>query len=157
MKLPAVKIRKIRTRKPDLPAPQRPTLSDRDEPEVLAGEVKGKKASMAEERFFRELDKSKIIEGYEFRYALGAPRGLPGWIEIDGLIAQKGMIYAVEIDSAFTHRDKKESDRLHDTKVLTYLKRMGLNVFPNVIHIDGELDLVDKNTTKTTVKRLGFA
>lgn len=155
--LPAIKIRKPRKPRPVLPAPQRPTLSDRDEPEVFAGEVKGKKASMAEERFFRELDKSKIIDGYEFRRSLGAPRGLPGWIEIDGLVASKGMIYAVEIDSAFTHRDKKESDRLHDTRVLTYLKKMGLNVFPNVIHIDGELDLVDKNTTKTTVKRLGFA
>lgn len=154
-KLPTIKVRRPRRPVlPILPAPQRPRFDNGNEPEMFEGSVQGKKASMAEERFFKEVQKSKVIDSWEFRYTVGAPRGMPGWKELDGLIFSRGMGYAIEIDSTFTHRQKGEADRLHDAIILKALSRQGMNIFPQVFHIDGELDLTSKETSKRTVERL---
>lgn len=152
MPLPKVKIRKPRRpRKADLPAPQRPQTA-REEQEVFSGQVNGVEASMPEERLANELRKQGIP--FEFRRTIGAPRGLPGWKELDFLVSKFGLLYAIEVDTAFTHRDKGRSDVLHDAIVLQDLEKQGANVHPRVIHLDGESDLADKKWTEKTVKRL---
>lgn len=134
-----------------MPAPTRPRFA-KDEPEVFGGQIQGLKASIIEERFARALDGGKV--SYQFRYTLGAPRGLPGWFEVDFLALQNGMVYPVEIDTAFTHRDKGRKDVLHDARVLQELEKEGLSFFPKVTHIDGEISLADQKSAKALVKEL---
>lgn len=115
------------------------------EQESLSGEVQGLKASMIEERFARALQKKNIP--FQFRLELGAGRNQPGFKELDFLVERSGMFYAVEIDTAFTHRQKQNADVLHDAIVLNELK--GLTVYPKVFHIDGDKDLaVQKDADK---------
>jgi hypothetical protein len=151
--IPRVKIRRLRTAKPTVPAPYKPRLDDGSEPEFLAGEVQGKKASAPEERLFNAMMKNEHIEQATFRYTIGAPRGLPGWKELDALVAARGMVYAIEVDTAFTHRDKKSSDVLHDAIVLADLRKQGMNVYPTVQHVDGERDLSTQPLADAYVKR----
>jgi len=153
MKLPPVKVPKVRKpRDLNIPAPRRPRLDNGDEPEVLAGEVMGMKASAPEERMARAL--GKVQAPFEFRYTLGAPRGLPGWFEIDFLVEKNGMVYPIEIDTEFTHRQKSRSDVLHDAKALVELEQTGMAVYPKVLHIDGESELVNQRAADATAKRL---
>lgn len=154
MAIPKVKVGRIR-RKPKviLPMPYKPRADTGEEAEVLAGEVQGKKASAPEERLFRALDEVGI-QGAEFRYTIGAPRGMPGWKELDALIPAHSMVYAVEVDTAFTHRMKGRADVLHDAIVLKDLREEGMQVWPTVIHLMGETDLVDMKWALATVKRL---
>lgn len=151
--LPAVKI--SRRRKPArriLPAPFQPAV-DSGEPEVLSGTVQDREASAPEERLFKALYKIGIFDA-QFRYTVGAPRGLPGWKEVDALVPRHGLVYAVEVDTEFTHQDKQRADVLHDAIVLRELEKQGMNVFPRVIHLDGESDLVDNKWALATVKHL---
>jgi hypothetical protein len=117
--------------------------------EIFGGEVQGKKASQIEERFAKALDKKGIP--YQFRVAVGASRNMPGWKELDFLVEKSGTYFAVEIDSAFTHRDKGSSDVLHDAIVLKELA--GLPMYPEVLHFDMERDLVTQEETDKTVER----
>lgn len=152
--LPAVKIKipKKKSGKLDLPAPQRPRLESGTEPELLQGSVSGMKASMPEERFANALNKLGLQ--YTFRYTIGAPRGMPGWKELDFLVVKGGMLYAFEVDTAFTHRDKGRSDVLHDALVLKELEKLGMDVYPQVIHVDGESDLATQDNSDKTAKRV---
>ncbi len=150
-RLPAVRVTGFRKAKPKLPSPLKPDISREDTNEMLTGMVNGMKASAPEERLARELDKSGT--GYEFRYTIGAPRGLPGWKEVDFLVYGKVQVYAIEVDTAFTHRMKKRADVLHDAEVLKDLGKLGLQVYPQVFHLDGESELVDEKNTKNTVMR----
>lgn len=151
--LPQVKVRRVRPPRQELPSPQKPDITHQ-EAEVFAGQVMGMKASQPEERLYRALKKNAKVHGMEFRFTIGAPRGLPGWKELDFLVASFGLVYAIEVDTAFTHRDKGESDRLHDAIVLNDLQKQGYNVYPRVIHLDGESDLVDQKNADTTAKRM---
>lgn len=150
-KLPKVKVPRLHGRKEKMFSPARPKFAG-DEPESLSGQVQGMKASMIEERFAKALDEKRA--SYQFRYTLGAPRGLPGWFEVDFLVLQNGMIYPVEIDTHFTHRDKGRKDVLHDSRVLQELEKEGLSFFPKVTHIDGEISLADQKSAKALVKEL---
>jgi hypothetical protein len=153
--LPPVIVRKNRPPARILPAPHKPRLDTGNQPEVLAGMVKGKKASAPEERFANAISKLPSIDSYEFRYTLGAPRGLPGWFEIDFVIASRGLLYAIEVDSKFTHRQKSgRSDVLHDAKALKELGKRGAQVYPSVIHLNMETDLVNQNWADISAKRL---
>ena len=153
MTLPPVVIRKPR-RKPmlKLPAPHKPSFTGDTDTELLTGEVQGIKASMPEERFANSLNKRNRL--YEFRRTMGAPRGLPGWFELDFLVYVNGLGYPVEVDTAFTHRDKQRADVLHDARVLQDLKRAGISTYPTVIHVDGESDLKDQETSNRTAVRI---
>lgn len=153
--LPAVKIKVSRKKsgKLDLPAPYRPRIDNGGEAELLEGQVNGMKASAGEERFAKALRKITSVDGFEFRYTIGAPRGLPGWKEVDFIVQKQGTLYAIEVDTAFTHRDKKASDALHDGIVLKELAKLGLQLYPVVIHLDGESDLVDQQKADQTAKR----
>lgn len=151
--LPPIKISRKHRPRPTLPSPYKPRADMGEDPELLGGVVQDKKASAPEERLFRALDEVGV-QGAEFRYTIGAPRGLPGWKEIDALIPSHGLIYAVEVDTAFTHRTKRRADVLHDAIVLKDLRKQGMEVWPVVIHLDGESDLKDRKWALATVKRL---
>ena len=153
-RLPKIHVGRAHGRpRPILPSPIKPRADTGDEAELLGGMVQGKKASAPEERLFRALDEIGI-DNAEFRYTIGAPRGLPGWKELDALIPTKsGLIFAVEVDTAFTHREKGRADVLHDAIVLQDLTKQGMNIWPKVIHLDGESDLSDRRWALNTVKR----
>lgn len=121
------------------------------EPEQLTGVVQGMNASAPEERMAKALDKAGIQ--YIFRYTVGAPRGLPGWKELDFLVSSGGLLHAVEVDTAFTHRNKQQSDVLHDAIVLNdqNIKAMG-EVYPQVLHVSGDSDLSDQDSADKFVK-----
>lgn len=154
--LPAVKVTVPRNKsgKLKLPAPQRPRLDNGSQEEVLEGQVQGMKASAGEERFAKALAKITAVDSFQFRYTIGAPRGLPGWKELDMLIVSRNTLYAIEIDTAFTHRDKKASDILHDAIVLKELAKLGMQIYPVVIHLDGESDLMDQKSADATAKKI---
>ncbi len=152
--LPKVHIRRRPLRKPVLPAPDMPALAA-EEVEVLGGTVQGMKASAPEERLAKALETIESIDQFLFRYTIGAPRGLPGWKELDFLVSARGMTYAIEVDSAFTHAGKSgRSDVLHDAIVLNELEKQGVQVFPQVIHLDMESDLVDQRLANQTARGL---
>jgi hypothetical protein len=152
--LPKVKIVRQRPPTPLLPSPHKPRVDTGNQPEVLEGTVQGKKASAPEERLAKALAKLPSVSGYQFRQTLGAPRGLPGWFEIDFVIAARGLVYAVEVDSAFTHRQKTgRGDVLHDAKALKQLSRQGTQVYPTVIHLTMEKDLIDQEWADRSAKR----
>lgn len=142
---------KVPRQGPRIPLPSRPRLAREDE-EVLVGEVKGMKASAPEERLAKELDKAGIQ--YEFRYVVGAPKGLPGWKELDFLVSSGGLLYALEVDTAFTHMSKENADKLHDAIIQNdrNLKELG-ELWPEVIHVDGDSDLSAKESARQFVKR----
>lgn len=152
MRLPPVRVPRIRKPPQVGLTYQRPTLDDGGEAELLSGTVQDMTASAIEERFARALDKKR--KAYQFRYVVGAPRGLPGFKEIDFILENNGQVYAVEIDSLFTHRRKREADRLHDAIVLTELEQEGLQVYPQVIHVLGDTELVDQQQADATVNKL---
>lgn len=139
-----------RSIKVDLPS--FPAQTSQDEPEQLTGMVQNKQASAPEERMAKALDEAKIQ--YIFRYTVGAPRGMPGWKELDFVVYSGGLIHAVEVDTAFTHRNKQQSDILHDAIVLgdQALKTMG-EVYPTVMHVDGDADLADKDKANKFVQK----
>jgi hypothetical protein len=151
---PIVKVqRRVRFPRPELPAPHKPQLNHGGDEEILTGAVDGMKASAAEERFATALNRAG--HSFEFRYTLGAPRrGLPGWKELDFLVTANGQVYPVEMDSPFSHRAKKRADVLHDAIVLKDLEKLGVQVYPSVIHVNGELDCADEKTSKNKVKQL---
>lgn len=132
--------------------PSLPRIGGAEE-ELLTGEVQGVKASAPEERMAKALDKAKIQ--YIFRYTVGAPRGLPGWKELDFLVLTKGIVYAVEVDTAFTHREKGNTDVLHDAIIQNdrEINSSGI-LWPQVIHADGDTDLSTNDSAKSYVKKL---
>ena len=136
----------------DISLPGFPQLSPRDEPEALTGYVNEVDASAPEERLARALDKAGIT--YLFRWTVGAPRGLPGWKEVDFIVQTGGLIYAVEVDTAFTHRTKANADVLHDAIILNdrYLNSMG-TLYPQVLHADGDSELADDKNSSSYVKQ----
>lgn len=124
------------------------------EPELFTGKVKGFKASKGEERAANALYGNRNVVNFFFRMTIGAEgRNLPGWKELDYLVETiYGMYYAVEVDSAFSHRLKGTSDVLHDAIILENLKH--LNIYPHVVHWDIDRDLPNARTAAQTVKNL---
>ncbi len=148
-----LKFQRVRRAPPILPKGGLRRSPSAAEPEALTGEVKGFKASAGEERAANALGQNSKVADFFFRMTIGAERNMPGFKELDYLIeSTSGMYYAVEVDSAFTHRDKGTSDILHDAIVLENLKN--LNIFPQVIHWDIDRDLPNRETAKQTVKQL---
>jgi hypothetical protein len=114
--------------------------------------VQGMQASAPEERMARALSDANIQ--YQFRYTVGAPRGLPGWKELDFLILTHGIVYALEVDTAFTHRDKGQKDVLHDAIIQNDpdINSVG-TLWPTVLHADGDTDLADNTNARSYVKK----
>ena len=118
----------------------------------FSGQVQGQQASEPEERLARALDNANLQ--YIFRYIVGAPKGLPGWKEVDFIVASGGLIYAIEVDTAFTHRNKRQKDKLHDAIIQNDqgVRSLG-TLFPEVIHADGDSELADENNAENFVKQ----
>lgn len=136
-----------------IPLPSLPPFGAPEAQEELTGMVDGLQASAPEERLAKQLNKAQIQ--YQFRYTVGAPRGLPGWKEVDFVILTNGITYALEVDTAFTHRDKAQKDVLHDAIVQNdpYINSLG-TLWPTVIHANGETELADDDSTRAYVKKL---
>jgi hypothetical protein len=132
--------------------PSFPSLSAETAPERLTGTVQDKDASAPEERMAKALDKQGIQ--YIFRYVVGAPKGMPGWKELDFLISSDGMLNAVEVDTVFTHRNKQQSDLLHDAIILNDqgIRTMG-DIYPVVRHASGDTELSSQDLADKYVKQ----
>jgi hypothetical protein len=144
---------KIQRRPVEIGLPGYPRQTVEEDPEVLTGTVKGFQASAPEERFAKALDKAHI--SYQFRLTVGAPRGLPGWKELDFVVQSGGLLYAIEVDTAFTHRQKENSDVLHDAIILNDQELQSMGTFyPKVIHADGDNDLADNANARQFVARM---
>lgn len=145
------KFRKIHTT-PKVLLPTYPEQQKVGDTEALTGMVHDMQASRPEEMLAREYDRRGI--GYIFRYVFGAPKGLPGWKELDFLVSYHGLLYAQEVDTAFTHREKAFKDVLHDALILNdpEINSMG-TLYPHVTHVDGDTELADGETTKAFVSR----
>jgi hypothetical protein len=138
--------------------PSFPSTQATTEPEQLTGVVQGLQASAPEERFAKALDRHGV--NYKFRTVVGAPKGMPGWKELDFLILSGGLLYASEVDTAFTHRKKQYADVLHDAIILNDKEIQSYGqLYPQVRHVDGDSDLssqeladayVQKNYSKST-------
>lgn len=138
--------------KSKIPLPSFPDAQGQTDAENLTGMVQGKQASAPEERLAQALDRGGFE--YQFRMVIGAPKGLPGWKELDFLISTDGMLQAVEVDTAFTHRNKHTADILHDALVLNdkELNSYG-TLFPRVLHADGDSELANIDNAVSYVKR----
>ena len=145
---------KFRTqRKPViLDLPGFPRISDEPGDPPLTGAIGDMQASAGEENLAYGFDSSRI--SYRFRHVIGAPKGLPGWKEIDFVVSLRGLIYCIEVDTAFTHRDKFYKDKLHDAMILSdrELNSYG-TIYPQVLHVDGEVDLHSRAAAKSWVQR----
>jgi hypothetical protein len=152
-----VAVKRLKFQRPRRPVPILPKGGLRrtgpdTEQETLTGEINGFKASAPEERAVRGAVKHPSVIDYTFRMTIGAERNMPGFKELDLLLETTNMFYAIEIDSAFTHRNKGTSDILHDALVLNALKN--LNVYPQVIHLDQDADLATQTMADRTFKKL---
>ncbi len=142
-KIKRLKYRRAARTRPRLPVAglgRRATEAALDE--HLTGVVQNMNASAGEERSTRSLDKNANVIQYWFRIPIGAARNMPGWKELDLLVlAKSGVYYAIEVDSAFTHRQKASADILHDAIVLNELEYLG--VYPHVFHVGDSPDSGD--------------
>lgn len=132
--------------------PDKPSIAP-PEGEQLLGVVQGKEASAPEERMANALRKAGLP--FEFRLVVGAPaKGLPGWKELDFLVWKGGVMFAVEVDTAFTHRNKEQKDKLHDAIILhdAEIRSMG-QLWPEVIHANGDQELADNESALAYVNR----
>lgn len=111
------------------PPATRLRTNDGIEAEHFAGEIRGLRASKAEERCARALDKKKIQ--YEFRYGTEGGRNRPGWKEIDFLINKNGVHYPVDLlETSFVHKGTRPQDELDRAKIMQYLNQAGYSPQP---------------------------
>lgn len=90
------------------------------EKEQLSGMVRGMGASDIEERFARSLDRMGV--SYWFRLPVGAPRGMPGYNELDFLV-NSGGYYPIQIDGEYSHLGKEAKDMIADARIMEELKQ----------------------------------
>jgi hypothetical protein len=104
--------------------------------EVLSGVVKDMSAAAGEERLARALDKHPAVLGYEFRKAVGAPRGMPGWKELDFLIETAFRYVAVEVDNmSFIHLGRDAESVFEDAQRIEGLAKISVDVY-EIKHVD---------------------
>lgn len=123
--------------------------------EILSGYVDGISAKRDEEFFMSEVRKLPNVLSSSFRMAVGAPKNLPGWLELDALIETFTGARAFEIDDmSFVHLGQRESaeTKLKDIRRVDGLRKMGINV-RTIEHIDAA-DLEDRDNTKTKIREL---
>ena len=102
-----------------------------NEPEQLSGQVDGMPASDLEERFIKAARKHPSVKQAIFRLTLGAPKGMPGWLELDVLMDTTLGYRAIEIDDmSFIHKGEGERQEalLKDMRRLESLKHYGINL-----------------------------
>lgn len=151
MKVPKLGKMKVRRQRADINLPSFPSIAAEPE-EALTGYIGEFPASAPEERYATALKMAGIP--FQYRLTVGAPRGLPGWKELDFVVSWNGLLYADEVDTAFTHREKQNTDVLHDAIVMNDkdLQAMG-KFWPFVQHIDGDSDLSSLASARQYVRR----
>ena len=123
--------------------------------ELLSGYVDGKPAKRDEEFFMQEARKLPNVRSSEFRMTLGAPRGLPGWLELDALIETYNGFRAFEIDDmSFVHLGQRESAEtvLKDKRRRDGLAKYGINIV-KVEHLDAA-DLETREAARKLLREL---
>lgn len=123
--------------------------------EVLSGYVDGIPAKRDEEFFMSEARKQQSVRHSEFRMTLGAPRHLPGWLELDALIETYNGYRAFEIDDmSFVHLGMREASetKLKDLRRKDGLAKMGIRV-REIEHIDAA-KLETREDTKKVIREL---
>lgn len=143
---------KFRVPKQDIPLiSRRPTFAK--EPEQLAGQFRGMKASDIEERFGTALQSSGLVRNVIFRVPVGAPRGMPGWNELDFLVETFSGFRAFQTDDVeFVHLGTSAKDAFTDLKILIALQKDGI-IIKEVEHIKStKLESIED--AKKTVREL---
>lgn len=108
------------------------------EEEVLSGYFDGKPAKRGEEFFMQEAERMENVRSVEFRMTLGAPKGMPGWLELDALIETYNGWRAFEIDDlSFVHLGQREAaeTKVKDSRRVEGLRRLAISV-REIEHID---------------------
>ena len=147
----AFKFKKVRKESVKFPS-NKPQIAKEGE-ELLSGFVDGLPAKRDEEFFMQEARKLSTVRSSEFRMTLGAPRHMPGWLELDALIETYGGYRAFEIDDmSFVHLGQREAaeTKLKDSRRLAGLREIGVNV-RKIEH----LDAADLETRADAKKLLG--
>ncbi len=142
-------------RKKEEKFPSRRTQIAKVGEEVLSGYVDGMPAARGEEFLVTELRKSKNVRQVSFRMAVGAPRNMPGWLELDVLVETANGYRAIEVDDmSFVHRGGRESaeSKVKDLRRVAGLQKMGINV-RQIEHIDDD-KLQDRQLTRRTLEDL---
>ena len=127
------------------------------EDEQLTGSVQNMPASDNEERFARSLYKNKRVQGFEFRKAIGAPKGMPGWKELDFLVSTISGFHAFEIDdTSFVHKGEsaRTKDRLSDITRRQALERDGIQLPAGIEHVDASAWLQNQESSDRRVREL---
>lgn len=125
--------------------------------EALSGFYNGLPAKRDEEFFMQEASKLPSVRGVEFRMAIGAPKGLPGWLELDGLLETYNGFRAFEIDDmSFIHLGQRENA---ETMVKDLRRIVGLQdkgIFINKVeHIDAA-DLTTREAARQLLRKLNL-
>jgi len=128
-----------------------------DGAEILTGYFQAKPAKRDEEFFMTEAVKNPNVLGVEFRMALGAPKGMPGWLELDALIQTHSGFRAFEIDDmSFIHLGQRESAEsvIKDTRRIQGLRQKGIQV-REIEHLDAK-NLDTREKTKKEIQRISL-
>jgi len=124
--------------------------------EVLSGFVDGIPATKGEELFLREARRHPNHKSSQFRMTLGAPRNMPGWLEMDALIETTNGYRAFEIDGmTFVHLGQRESaeTKVKDLRRMKGLLKYGITPRYGIEHIDAA-DLDNRELTKKKIEDL---
>ena len=152
----AFKFKKVNTKyTAGFSAPGKPQFA-RDGEEVLTGYVDGIPAKRDEEFFMSEVRKVPSVKNSTFRMAVGAPRNMPGWLELDALLETMGGFRAFEIDDmSFVHLGQRENaeTKVKDLRRVAGLAKYGINVPKGIEHLDAA-DLETRAQTKNVVREL---
>lgn len=133
--------------------PKAPRAKFAKEGEILTGKVKGIDAKADEERFAKGLNRYPDVRQYFFRLAVGAPRGMPGWKELDFLIETFHGWVAVEVDDMeFVHKGKTSEMQMADLQRITGLKDIGVDV--HEIHHVPAARLADEQGVDQVIREL---
>lgn len=150
----AFKYKIIRKKEEKAPPARRPQVA-RDGEEILSGYIDGFPAARGEEFLVTELRKSRNVRNVSFRMAVGAPRNLPGWLELDLLVETYNGYRAFEVDDmSFVHLGGRETNesKVKDLRRVAGLRKMGYNV-REIEHIDDD-KLQDRQLTRRTLEEL---
>lgn len=136
-------------------SPGKPQFA-REGEEVLTGFVDGIPAKRDEEFFMSEVRKVPTVRSSQFRMAVGAPRHMPGWLELDALIETFGGFRAFEIDDmSFVHLGQREDaeTKVKDLRRVAGLAKYGISLHKGIEHLDAA-DLETRAQTKILVREL---
>jgi hypothetical protein len=151
----AFKYKKLRRAIDRFPS-HKPKIANEGE-EPLSGYFAGLPAKRDEEFFMQEASRMPSVRNVEFRMAIGAPKGLPGWLELDGLLETYSGYRAFEIDDmSFVHLGQREDaeTKVKDLRRIEGLKQKGVFV-DKIEHLDAA-DLTTREQARQLLRKLNI-